>query len=70
MKLRLMGPPDIVRKWADRLALHGITGREYPNRGSTDVRWYCDIDDRTAAMMGDLDGIFPMLQDGKEGDDS
>ena len=65
MKLRLMGPPDIVRKWAERLRTHGITGREYPCRDSTDIRYYADIDDRAAAAIGDLDGITPMLRDGR-----
>jgi hypothetical protein len=49
MKIRLMGSPDVVRQWAsDFEERYGVTGKEYPARGSNDVRWYADVDDRVA----------------------
>ena len=50
MKLRIMGSPDLVRAWAAQFETHfGTRGREYPNRNSTDIRYYLDLDDRVAA---------------------
>ncbi|MFC4161961.1 hypothetical protein [Chitinimonas lacunae] len=55
MKIRLMGPPDIVRAWRAMLEQeYGIVGAEYPNRGSNDVRAYFDLDDRVAASIAGL----------------
>ncbi|WP_192497221.1 hypothetical protein [Halospina sp. K52047b] len=49
MKVRLMGSPDVVREWAQRLEEQlGVTGREYPMRGGGGIRWYADVDDRVA----------------------
>ena len=57
MKIRLMGPPDIVRAWAALIEEQfGVSGSEYPNRGrGTDIRYYADIDDRKAAELGAWD---------------
>ena len=53
MKMRLMGPPDIVRGWGQMIeAQFGVTGDEYPTRGKgTAIRYYIDIDDRLAAEI-------------------
>lgn len=52
MKLRLMGPPDIIELWAARFAELGIGGRTYPSRyGDGQLRWYGEIDDRIAASI-------------------
>ena len=48
MKLRLLGPVDVVRVWAARLSRMGFVGREYPARENGWLRWYGDIDDRRA----------------------
>lgn len=49
MKIRLMGSPDVVRQWAAELEKKlGVTGKEYPMRGNQGIRWYADVDDRTA----------------------
>lgn len=52
MKLRLLGPPDIIELWAARFAELGIGGRTYPSRyGDGQLRWYGEIDDRIAASI-------------------
>ena len=53
MKIRLMGPPDIVRGWGQMIeAQFGVTGDEYPTRGKGNAsRYYIDIDDRMAAEI-------------------
>jgi hypothetical protein len=53
MKIRLMGPPDLVRAWSRAMeSSFGASCAEYPCRGgSTDLRAYIDIDDRKAAFM-------------------
>ena len=58
MKLRLMGPPDIVRGWASLLEeAFQSTGREYPTRdGGADIRYYLDLDDLVAAGVMRLVG--------------
>lgn len=51
MKIRLMGPPDIVRAWSKALeSSFDAQHSEYPCRKSTDIRAYLDIDDRKAAI--------------------
>lgn len=58
MKIRLMGPADIVRAWAKELEKsYGIQCAEYPARGGSEVRVYADLDDRLAAAIVGLDGI-------------
>ena len=54
MKIRLVGPPDIVRTWATMIEEQfGCSGDEYPTRGrGTDIRYYVDIGDRKAAAVG------------------
>lgn len=57
MKLRLLGPPDIVELWAARFAALGIGGRTYPSRyNDGQLRWYGEIDDRVAATIAVVDG--------------
>ena len=53
MKIRLMGPPDIVRGWGKMIeAQFGVTGDEYATRGRGNaIRYYIDIDDRMAAEI-------------------
>lgn len=53
MKLRLSGPPDIVHKWGEELKKsYGIACAEYPDRrGGNEIRLYCDVDDRLAAIL-------------------
>ena len=47
MKVRISGSPDLVRAWAAQFETHlGIKGREYPNRNSTGIRYFLDLDDR------------------------
>ena len=55
MKLRLIGPPDIVRGWARRLRDEfGIEGREYASRRNpAEIRYYADLDDRLAAEVAE-----------------
>lgn len=52
MKIRLMGSPDVVREWAALLGQP--TGREYPCRGSSDVRRYVELDDSKAVELAKL----------------
>jgi len=55
MKIRLIGSPDLIRAWAAELKkAYGVTGREYPCRGSSDVRLYIDLDDRQATALVNL----------------
>ena len=57
MKVRISGPPDLVRAWAAQFETHlGIKGREYPNRNSADIRYFLDLDDRVAAEVLGLVG--------------
>ena len=53
MKIRLMGSADLVRGWAALLEEQfGVVVGEYPNRrGGNEVRYYIDLDDRTAAEV-------------------
>ena len=51
MRLRIIGSADLVRLWARRLESLGFVGSEYPARGGGQVRWYGELDDRTAARM-------------------
>lgn len=62
MKIRLMGAPDLVRGYAEILeGRFGAKGQEYPSRGSTDIRYYLDIDDRAiAAALEGLTDIEPV----------
>ena len=52
MKIHLMGPPDLVPDWAKLFeSTFGLTGRVYPNRNSSDVRYYLDLDDCVAERV-------------------
>lgn len=52
MKIRLMGSPDLIRAWGAELhRAYGVAGREYPCRGSHEIRLYLDLDDREAAKI-------------------
>lgn len=56
MKVRLVGPPDIIELWAARFAELGIGGRTYPSRyADGQLRWYGEIDDRVAASIAVVD---------------
>lgn len=47
MKIRLVGPSDLIRKAAARFGAYGIHGKEYDSRyNANDLRWYADVDDR------------------------
>jgi hypothetical protein len=60
VKIRLMGPEDVVRAWAARLGQHlGAAGDFYPMRGGWGLRWYVDIDDRVAAEVVEQPGPPP-----------
>ena len=49
MKIRLSGSQDLVRDWAKVFGdAFGVSGRLFPNRDSSDVRCYIDLDDRVA----------------------
>ncbi len=49
MKIQLMGPEDVVRRWAELFDKAGIVGEFYPMRGAAGgLRWYADADDRRA----------------------
>ena len=53
MKIRLMGQPDLVRRWQRELERsYRVKGREYANRGNDpQVRIYFDLDDREAEAI-------------------
>ena len=70
MKLRLMGPPDIVRGWAVQLEeAFQSTGREYPTRvGGTDIRYYLDVDDRRAEEAVRLQSTWALNPSDQEAD--
>ena len=70
MKLRPMGPPDIVRGWAVQLeeAFHS-TAREYPTRGGgADIRYYLDVDDRRAEEAVRLQSTLALNPSDQEAD--
>ena len=47
--IRLTGAPDLVRGWGKLFEEQfGVSGREYPSRGNSDVRYYINLDDRIA----------------------
>ena len=49
MKIRLMGSPDLVRRYAQLSEEgFGVKGKEYAARNSSDIRYYIDLDDRVA----------------------
>lgn len=54
MNIRLIGSPDLVRRWKSMLdeilATHGM---EYPSRGGDKLRVYFEIDDRFAEVAMD-----------------
>jgi hypothetical protein len=52
-----------VRAWAARFAANGVSGTEYPARGSNGwIRWYADIDDRDAATVGSFEAPIAQRQ--------
>lgn len=53
MKIRLLGPKDIVEAWARELEKsYGIVCQAYPSRGgANEARIYADLDDRVAAEI-------------------
>ena len=61
MKIRLMGPPDIVRAWSKTLeSSFDASVAEYPCRGNSgDIRAYIDIDDRKAAIFAAAEQVDP-----------
>ena len=49
MNIRSTGAPDLVHGWAKLFEEQfGVSGREYPSHGSSDVRYYINLDDRIA----------------------
>ena len=70
MKLRPMGPPDIVRGWASLLEeAFQSTGREYPTRGGgADIRYYLDVDDRRAEEAVRLQSTLALNPSDQEAD--
>lgn len=55
MKIRLTGTSDLVAAWAAELPrAYSVTVALYPSRrGGSEVRAYCDLDDRrTAEIVG------------------
>ena len=57
MKIRLMGPTDLVRAWARELErAYDLTASEYPSRSESETRVYFDLDDRLAASIVGMDG--------------
>jgi len=56
VKIRLLGAPDLVRAWAKELERsYGVVGKEYPSRYGSDLRYYCDLDDRLAERVVSAD---------------
>jgi len=52
MKIRLMGPGDLVRAWAAELEReYSMHPSFYPMRGGDGLRAYLDMDDRKAAEI-------------------
>ena len=53
MKIRLMGMPDLVRRWQAELErAYNVKGTEYANRGGDpQIRVYFDLDDREAEAV-------------------
>ncbi len=52
MKIRLMGSADLIEHCRGLLSIAGLDAQSYPNRPpSTDLRLYCDVDDRRMAEM-------------------